>query len=417
MDFTSPAYGFNPDSLMRETGKMFSKDIDSTYLLAELLVEEGKKVPNCKYTVKGYYFLAYIEKIYYGNPYKALVYYLEAIRYFETNPNESATLDAASIYENLGKFYNDVNQPEIALGLFTKAYNRYQSINNTKGKIDAIVEQADSFVLLKDTAQALIMLDSAFQMAQEQENVFLSVLTTNAGVTTQDLGLYDASLKYYQLTVDYSMAADTSNATAYKYYSYGLHNIGCIKTIKQEYELANRYLLQSLDLKLKKRDLYTDRSFFNNYYDLGLNYFYQNQYQEAVFYFEKAHDYTDGYDVSDEKSRFIMYEQLATAYRALNNFKKSDEYNQLYSTFLKKYIEKKELAQIENEKLNVDLITQRYFSQNSTVNNVLESRIYWFGALSAVIISFLISLIVYTQRKRKLVKRLIEQDIRKIKGI
>jgi tetratricopeptide (TPR) repeat protein len=401
------------DSLSNLALELFSRNFDSTLYVADLMIEEGKTTDNTFAVVRGLYFKAYINDEIKGNSYKAIIQYLEATKYYELHPQVEATYDVASIYENLGRNFTDYGQLEIALDFFAKAYNRYDEIENLRGRADVLMYQAETYIEMKDTLYAFDLIDSSLSLSNGLNHVDLARIYNEAGIRAESLNLFQKALNYYTKSYEVINKKKIENKEEIKLYTFAIHNIGKINSLLGEYENAKRMLNQSEALFIKYSSYFTGHNFFDLNRDFAQCYFLSKNYDSAIFYYEKTHQATANYNVSTEKKDFKMYEQAAIAFEKVGNLEKSIEYGNLYKTNLEIYLERKEVAQREHEKLNMDLILQKYFSDEES--NPMEARFYWFGGIATLIILILVGLIVRSSYKKQQLKRLLEYDINRIK--
>jgi tetratricopeptide (TPR) repeat protein len=403
------------DSLSSKMVTMFGSNKDSTIIIAQELIKESKKANSTYHLVKAYYYIGYIEKVNKGNPYKGLINYLEATKYYELDPDSKATYDVASIYENLGRNFTDYGQLETALDFFAKSYNRYSEIEDLKGQTDVLVYQAETYAKLQDTTTAFQLIDSAIFKARKQSPEKLTTLYNSAGITSLNFKSYKRAILYFKNTIKYAQMTDEGSKNRISYTAYGLHNLGNTKTFTKEYDESEKLLRSALTVYQQNESLFVSRDFFNIYFDMGELFFQSSSYDSAIHYFKIAHQFTKEYDVSTDKDRFRMYQMAAEASEQIEDLKMTIEFNNLYQSYLEQYLARKEAAQIENERLNFDLITQRYFSEIDPSLSV-EAKMYWLGGVASLIILTLVGFIGRSAYKKQQLRRLLEYDINRIRN-
>jgi tetratricopeptide (TPR) repeat protein len=403
------------DSLSNLALELFSRDIDSTLIVSQQMIEEGKKADNTFAVVRGLYFNAYIFDELKGNTYKGIIEYLEATKYYELHPQKEATYDIASIYENLGRNFTDFGQLEIALDFFAKAYNRYSEIDNQRGLADVLIHQSETYIELNDTVKAIQLIDSAIIHSAALDEEDKARVFNEVGIRVESLNMYQKALLYYNKAY---LLVNKENDTSKEFTQlkvFAIHNIGKTKALIYEFEDAKKYLHESHNLRLKNKALFTPWNMYNSYKDLALCFHLSKEYDSAIYYYEKAHEVTSQFEVSAQKHDFIMYKEASKAFELAGNLQKSLEYSNHYKKHLESYIERKETAQLEHQKLNLELITQKYFNDSSS--NEIEAKVIWFGGLASMVIFLLVAYILRSAYKRHQVKRVVEREINNLKKL
>jgi tetratricopeptide (TPR) repeat protein len=147
-------------------------------------------------------------------------------------------------YLQLGSFYNEKGQFDIALNHLQEALKVYQDLNDKKGIAGCLGNIGLLHIQQSDYPKALEKLFQALKIDEALNNKsgILSKLG-NIGIAYDELGEYDKSLDYYHRALKLAQELKDERRTAVQY-----SNIGVIYSKKREYEKSREYYFKALRL-------------------------------------------------------------------------------------------------------------------------------------------------------------------------
>lgn len=293
----------------------------------------------------------------------ALIYYLESEALFK-HSNIKDDLEAY-ILQNIGVIFSKTGYPRQAIGYSKKAAQLYARFGSSEGEGSAYQNIGQAFELLEQPDSALFYYQKALQLME------------SIGIQLQKAEI--------------------------------LQNIGVIHNQNADYVSGLGYLLQAKQI-LEENP--TDRLLARLYNNIGSNYFYLNDLEQALEYYGKS--------LEKATETYFLEVQLQAAFGLAETYGKIGQYKQAYLHQLKYDAYKDSLMNLERIKAVEELITKYETEKVEAENELLlaksaqnealiqqrnaENKALFFGIVTLIVI--MLSIIgwgVYNNRKKRII--------------
>ncbi|MBR8536335.1 tetratricopeptide repeat-containing sensor histidine kinase [Carboxylicivirga sediminis] len=156
----------------------------------------------------------------------------------------------ASIYFWKGKVASKIDKSESVLDFFNSAANYYKRLENCKGIVFSYLESGIFFSKQKNYTVAYMQFDNALSFALAENNqLFINLCYLNYGHCKLEQFKYNEALKYYN-------KVDVEKAISKKSLAILYNNLSHIYIKKNNYKIAEHYLIQSIKIKESLGDVY-----------------------------------------------------------------------------------------------------------------------------------------------------------------
>jgi hypothetical protein len=144
-----------------------------------------------------------------------------------------------------------------------------------------------------------------------------------------------------------------------------------------------------------------NRHLFDANYDMAKIYIATEELDAALFYLNKTKGFTNFQFVTEYPKRFEMFNDLTKVLLQTKKYDSAFKYKTIYDEHLQNHLRIKETAAIENQKMNIDLVTKKY-ADITTGEEVLQAKILWmsFGGGVIALIILLTGIVILYKRYR-----------------
>lgn len=229
----------------------YNGDLDSSLLLNQQALKYRIQLKDTVGIAKSWSKIAgtYYEK---GLLDKSLHANIEALKFFKVMHLEQMY---CQIYTNIGNVYDRINKPEKALEYHSKAIKEATKFQNYPAVVIAKINKANSLRTLNRSLEArkeyteVIPLIQELNMVEQYAGVYQGL-----GVIERESGNIDLAIKNYELALKYYRDVDANSGITLV-----LANLGNCYLDKKQYDKAEGYLKESLDIALEMNSHYTIR--------------------------------------------------------------------------------------------------------------------------------------------------------------
>ena len=367
------------------------------------ILDEADKQSNFYGLVKANYVLGYLHNVK-GDYGKAVIYYLEGVRYAELSDYENSNNDLANLLQNSGLIFKKFGSYELAREYYQKAMNVVSIKNDVEQYTHLIYLTSMTLKEEGKYEEAASLLESTFP------NFHLISKKTIANI-------------YNYLGVIYNHANDPENAQLNfgkllqfvegeetlhsKYATRAYHNLGNTYFDHGNYNEAIENLKIALQLKYKFN--HKDQSLFITAKDLGESFIKAGQVDSALVYLNVAEGY---YGKSKSINNYYeLYKLKGLVLKAQGDITGYTQYQDLYASSLEGYLAEQREIEAADKKYNLDLITQRYFALVAEQERNKQIQ-YYSSVGGSVLVSIIILIIVYYQIRRYRLRKDLEVSLR-----
>lgn len=354
--------------------------VQSQNLSLEIL-NEAKESDDSYALVKSNYILGYINKIE-GDFGKAIIYYLEGIRYAEAASYPESQKDLTNLLQNTGIIFKKFGMYELAKDYYNKAMN-VAVLHEDIEKYTHLI-YLSSMVLKEEKKyrEATNLLESTFPNFHLISKKSIANIYNQLGLISNRSGNEENALLNFKKLLQF---VDGDKSLYPRYASRAYHNIGTLYFDKDKFKAAVKNYRKSFILKQKYSN--KPESIFLTSKDIGESYLRLGNYDSARHYLGIAEQYFENSKNID--SYYELYKLMGLTSKAQGKTEEYAKYQGIYATSLEKYLEEQHQIEASDKKYNLDLITQRYFALVAEQDRNQQIQYY-----SAVGGSFLVTLIV-----------------------
>lgn len=373
-------------------------DFEESILLADEFLNDAIAKGSAEDIVQANFTMAYIldENGDYG---KAIIYYLESIRYAEQSSYEGVNNALISLHKNCGVIFRKFKAFNLA-----KEYYR-------KGLLLAHEQSDEKQIVSINYNLSGILLD---------ESDYDSAVAILEGLLTRDIEgskyfdiLNRLSYAYIQ-NQDFSSARDkldkiisSKNESPVKLLAYAYQNLGTIESLGGNFQLADDYYNRAIE----NIELVSNRmpsSVFKIYFDQAKNFADWSKPILALETFSKAENLIN--EISQHPEYFEIYKAIANVHFNLENFQESKMYEDLYSESINAYLLLQEEVQQTDKQYNMDLITKRYFDEVAKQERI-ASILFYSKLITGSLLTLLLISVGYNWYQKVSLRRSIVREL------
>ena len=334
-----------------------------------------------------------------------------AIKIIKDNPNYTKTKEIGQLYLSIGILYSRSNQQDLALKYLNKAFSIFKKNKNNAEIAICYNEFGLLYLVNSQFNNAIEYCRKALQIS---ENTYISayykaLILSFLSEAYSSIKDYDKSLIYnkksLQIFKEYESEDNITNCLngiAINYYDQGDYSKAkktCIEIITKHKESEFK-----IDAILLLGNLYQD----------------DKDYSKALYYYYLVLEELSKYpDISIEQENYRwVYENLAFSYKALGNYKKALEYQEIFTTINSRVFQKEKdkrinelQAEFNSNEKDIALKKLTIEKQKKEIELQKHSRISF---ITCVLLIFLIPLILtlffYYRAKSRLNIKLTEKN-------
>lgn len=388
--FSFSALANDYKAALDSVSSLFGKDNEKakTHLLDLKSSYDSKG--NSYWLSKSNYFLGYLyrENQEFG---KAIIHYLEAIRYAEKGGFESAEKDIISIHNRCGIIFRKFK----AFELSEKYYDKGILMASEGEYNDLLILLKYNYAgLLRETDQlkkAKNVLSSTIPALEKGSDDYFD-FKNRLALTHYDMGQFDKAIVIYN-----EIAAEVSPSNYLLGYSY--HNLAKAYKAISDFNNSEKFYLLAIEVK-KNKESYSS---LYGYAELMIK---VGRIEESLKYFKLANILVNEKDPES----FKIYKVQADLHYKLENYELAKKYEDLYSKNLNDFLLiQQELQEIDRQ-LNLNLITKRYFDEVSKQERIASILLYS-RLISGSLLILLLTSIGYNQYEKIRVRKNIEKQL------
>lgn len=342
------------------------------------------------------FILAYVHgniKAEYG---KAIIYYLEAIRYAEKARYPEVGKTLTSLYKNCGVIFRKFKSYDLAEEYYNKALSYASMLPNDSETHSINFNKAGLLMDQKRYDEAIEILSDLISKSDNTSKNFWKY-NNRLGIAYFEAGYYELSIEAHLNSLVFDKLSNELDA-------YTTHNIGRSYAALGRSEEAIAHFNDAIE----KKKLLEDKSpLFSSYKELGELIYKEGQVKQSLAYFNMAEKYLDK---TQDISQFELFKVKANALFDLKDFNQSKKYEDLYSSALNEYLITQEQIQETDRRYNMDLITKRYFDEVEKQERI-ASILFYSKLTSGSLLAVLLLVIGYNRYERVRLRRTITREL------
>ncbi len=370
---------------------VFNKDqYPEARKLAEQLLEQTKTEQDFYHLTKLYFLLGYICE-YTEDFGKSIIYYLEGSRHGQLAGDERLKKTIISIHKNLASVLSDYKHYDLAykfidegILLAEEVQNESQVISLLNNKIFVLLEEER----FEEAITGIHDLRKNHNISKERD----LIIENKLGWALQSLDRLDEALVSYQKVVKDTLSIGLA------VHSISLQNMALIHSNRQQYELAVERLNASIT-HCKTYDF--PRWLLRSYGNFGELYLDLHKPKTAIKFLKEGVSLLENEDQLPQS--YEIYKLLSSAYYELGNLHEALKYKERYSVELEQYIEQQNKITEDEQKYNIQLLTDRYFdllAADKDQKNTERMAKFGISGTALVFLSILLAML-YKQRRTR----------------
>lgn len=372
------------------------EDPDSAYLLALDLLDESMDKGNKYGIVQSNFILAYIHDDIKGEYGKAIIYYLEAIRYAEKANYPEVRKNLISLHKNCGIIFRKFKSYSLAEEYYDKALSYASMLPNESEAQSINYNRAGLLMDQHRYEEAISLLKNLIDQTERSSKNFWKY-NNRLGIAYFESENYELAIDAHVSSLDFSMLSNELDA-------YTTHNIGRCYALLERTDEAISHFNDAID---KKKRLEDKSSLFSSYKALGELSFRQGFTKQSLVYFDKAEEYLSR---DNDIDQFELFKLKANTLFELKEFIKSKKYEDLYSNALNEYLLTQEEIQETDRRYNMDLITKRYFDEIDKQERIASILLYS-KLTSGGLLTILLLVVGYNRYERIRLRKSISREL------
>lgn len=360
---------------------LLSNDIDSCRNYTIDLLKRSKDQNDHFGIVKSNYILGYLEKKQ-GDFGKAVLYYLEGIRYAKEAQYENASKDLVNLIQNTGNIFKKFGNHELARKYYSDAMEITSQNKDFQKYTFLVLQTAKTLKEEKKFEEASKLLESTFHNFNVIKKSTIADIYNQLGLIYTESEHKEKALANFTKLLDY---VKDEPSLQERYSSWAYHNIGNLHFQNEDYVKAIDWFRHAIDYKLAHQA--SKESLFLSYKDISESYIHLRKFDSAEYFLDIAETY---YVYSENVAKYYeLYKFKSICRKERNDLIGYSTYQDLYSSSLENYLEEQRQIEASDKKYNLDLITQRYFAL--VAEQERNQQIQYYSAVGG---SFLVTLIV-----------------------
>ncbi len=247
--------------------------------------------------------------------------YTKAIKLYSNCLKEAQRLNnklgIGNAYIGIGVSYDKSGDFENALINYFKALPAYESVGNIKKQAGTLKNIGNSYRSIKSYEKAYDFFEQAIlKYKQVNDSSGLTIALNDLGLLYMDQGKQDSAIQYFNVVIHTLKKYNNPELNAF-----ALNNLGLAYSDKKDFITSYEYYTASLNAMQKSNNDYGLALVLNNIGNLLIR---QNKYGEALEFNLKG--LATGKKIQSKETIANSYENLATCYRELKDYQKSNDY-------------------------------------------------------------------------------------------
>lgn len=331
--------------------------------------------------VKSNYILGYLKKTE-GDFGKAVLYYLEGIRYAENAFYENSDKDFISLLQNTGNIFRKFGNYELAREYYSKAMALAMERNDLQKYTFLVFLTSRVFSDEKKYDEAISILESTYAHFHSIKKSTVAEIYNHLGIIYTDLGKKNEAITVFNKLLTF---VSPDEKLEKKYGAWTYHNLANLYQESNNTDSAILFYRKAIDFK--KSINASHKSLFLSLKDLGEAYLKIGNYDLAEVYLDEANLFLP--NSKDVNNHYELFKFKSLVRRAKGDVEGYARYQDLYTSSLENYLSEQRKIEAADKKYNLDLITQRYFAL--VAEQERNQQIQYYSTVGG---SFLVTLIV-----------------------
>ncbi|MEP5612724.1 MAG: hypothetical protein ABJP45_10770 [Cyclobacteriaceae bacterium] len=396
---TSVSVGQSIEERIDILPSLISQYPDSVYQLALKLKSDSEDKNHMNGIVQSNYILAYILDDVRGDYGKAIIYYLEAIRYAQKFNYEKKSKNLISLHKNCGVIFRKFKAFDLAEEYYKKGLEYAEAAADQKQTLSIKYNLSGVYFDQDRFSESINLLDEILDTSEVGSKKYYDILN-RLGLSYQKSNMLDLSISTLNLLLEELPLAN------YKMRGYAFHNLARSYRSKTDFDKALLYYHKSLDEKRKVEGV--NSALFETLCEIGETHFDMRNYNESDFRFSEAESLLS--DIVKPVKYFQMYKNQANLFYSLGKYERSKYYEDLYSDAMNEYLRIQSEIRETDQRYNMDLITKRYFAEVDKQERIADILMYS-KLTSGGLLTLLLLVIAYHRYQKIMLRRSIEREL------
>ncbi len=331
---------------------------------------------------------------------KAIIHYLEGIRYSKNASYDEVESNLASLYYRCGDIFRRFKAYQLAEEYF------FKGLEYADEDMDLIIKY-NIAALYKDKGDYNLAIDLLSENIEK-----LDVGSRNYFNFNNRLALTLTEAKEFQKSIQVRkrVIEEISEDNIHEKGKYH-HNLAKTYRLSGNYELALESYSKAIEYKGLKK---VKKSLFSSYFGIAETYFELGGYKSAEEYFAKAEELIDLQPTHPDY--FEIYKKCADLNYTLGKYEKTKHYEDLYTANMNDYVSLQSEVQNTDQRYNMDLITKRYFAEVDKQERIASILMYS-KITSGSLLALLFIVIGYHRYQKIRLRKSIERELIALKII
>ncbi len=409
-------FSSSPESkeLYKQARNYLYSNPDSAKILANQLYAKSIKKEDAYGLVRSQYLLGWMAQFQEGNYGKALIHYLEGVRFGEFGEYASRDKDIHGIYLNLGNIYEAFGDNENASLYINKSVELASHLNDKKLLMASLRKLYGHYFETTDFQNALTGIEQYQIINGEVGDKEMELHSYNEkGLVYKELREYQKALEQFENVIEATDRYGIDGHRTIK--AMALTNKAEVLLHMGSYEKSREFCLMSLDEKDKIEDYQklNPRSYFLSLKGLADVDMVFNSFDSAEKSIKTAYSFMNEIGDINEEIYFSFINSIADYYESQMHYRRANEYRKVHASTLEEYWDQQRQIELLDKKYNLELITQRYYGLRKQQERNEQIELYsMIGIVGLLVLFSAILANGYYQRYR--VKRELEESIRMI---
>lgn len=383
--------------------ELLSSDPDSCINYTKKLLNQSKLNNNLFGIVKSNYVLGYLEHKR-GDYGKAIIFYLEGIRYAKEGEYSEVSKDIANLCQAAGNVFKKFANYDLA----RKYYDEAMTVASLKNDF----QQYTYLVLLSAKVlkeegkyqKATDLLETTFHSFQNIQKKTVADIYNQLGLIYTKQKNKERALLNFDKLINF---VESEPTLIDKYSGRAYHNTGNLHYQLESFDDAVSYYRKAI---MRKESVKTSKSsLFVTYKDLSESYLKLKKFDSADYYVNMAENY---YEHAKKIPKY--YELLkfkGNIMKERGDLEGYIKYQDLYASTLENHHEEQRQIEAADKKYNLDLITQRYFAlvAEQERNNQIQ---YYSAVGGSFLVTLIVLIIAFFQYRKYALRRDLEASLR-----
>ncbi|MEP1094208.1 MAG: tetratricopeptide repeat protein [Cyclobacteriaceae bacterium] len=380
---------------------LMDTDMSAAKELCLELKEKHVNKSDSYWHAKSNFYLGYIYKEE-GDFGKAIIHYLEAIRYAKSGNYTGHIKDLASLNNRCAIIFRQFKAYDLAEEYYQNGIDLSLQLNDTVLYVNINYNLARTFRDQGKDQLSISLLEKILPLATMSSKKYFDILNRLSN-TYLKLGLHD-KVRYYSNKIILHENEKNKSLVAYSN-----HLLGKICTIEKKFNLAEEYLKKTISIIDAHPEAFSpggDK--FEAFVDMGINSQENGYSDKAIYYFDLAENLIP--TITQKPEYFELFKSQANLYYELGLFQKSKHYEDLYSAKLNEYMVLQSKIRETDQRYNMELITKRYFAEVDKQERIADILMYS-KLTSGGLLTLLLLVIAYHRYQKIMLRRSIEREL------